>query len=145
MSGTVRTLQEEIRSQVKARMESIVTATAAAFGAKAWVEYGSGCPVLKQDKALYARCKDICESLEGITVVDADQLGIPVSGGMGSEDFSHIAAHVPAVFAIVAAGRPEDGYCYPVHHPKACFDDAALPAAAAAYAHIALQWLKQPS
>ena len=143
MSGTIRTLHEDVRDQVKERMEAVVSATAAAFGAKAWVEYGSGCPTLKQDKALYTQLHSICKELDGIAVVDADQLGLPVSGGMGSEDFSHIAARVPAVFAIVAAGRPEDGYSYPVHHPKARFDNAALPAAAAAYAHIAVQWLKQ--
>ncbi len=143
MSGTIRTLHDDVRSQVKARMEAIVSTTASAFGAKAWVEYGSSCPTLKQDKPLYSRIKSICGTLDGIAVVDADQLGLPVSGGMGSEDFSHISHRVPAVFAIVAAGRPEDGYRYPVHHPKASFDNDALPAAAAVYAHIAVQWLKQ--
>ena len=143
MSGTIRTLSSNVRNRVKTRMEALVTATAAAFGAKAWVEYGSGCPPLKQDKALYARIKDICGNLDGIDVMDANQWGLPASGGMGSEDFSHIAERVPAVFAIVAAGRPEDGYVYPVHHPNACFDTAALPAAAAIYAHIAAHWLKQ--
>ena len=73
---------------------------------------------------------------------------IPVilDGDPGHDDaIAWMLTKASPVFAIVAAGRPEDGYCYPVHHPKACFDDAALPAAAAAYTHIALQWLKQPS
>jgi len=143
LAGTMRTLSDEVRAAAKERMEAIVAGTAAAFGAQARVEYGSGCPVLVQNKELYAEIKEICKSLEGITVLDADEIGLPAGGGMGSEDFAYVAAQVPAVFPIIAAGRPEDGCRYPAHHPKVQFDNDALPAAAAAYAHIAMEWLKR--
>jgi len=143
LAGTTRTLSDEVRAPAKERMEAIVAGTAAAFGAQARVEYGSGCPVLVQNKELYAEIKEICKSLEGITVLDADEIGLPAGGGMGSEDFAYVAAQVPAVFPIIAAGRPEDGCRYPAHHPKVQFDNDALPAAAAAYAHIAMEWLKR--
>ncbi len=143
LAGTMRTLSDEVRAEAKARMEAIVAGTASAFGAQARVEYGSGCPVLQQDKELYAEVKEICQTLEGVTVLDADEIGLPAGGGMGSEDFAYVAAQVPAIFPIIAAGRPEDGCRYPAHHPKVQFDSKALPAAAAAYAHIAVQWLKR--
>ena len=143
LAGTMRTLSDEVRAAAKERMEAIVAGTAAAFGAQARVEYGSGCPVLVQNKELYAEIKEICKSLEGITVLDADEIGLPAGGGMGSEDFAYVAAQVPAIFPIIAAGRPEDGCRYPAHHPKVQFDNDALPAAAAAYAHIAMEWLKR--
>jgi hippurate hydrolase len=41
----------------------------------------------------------------------------------------------------MAAGRGEDGFLYPQHHPKATFDEAALTAGCAAYAYTALRWL----
>ena len=143
LAGTMRTLSDEVRAAAKERMEAIVAGTAAAFGAQARVEYGSGCPVLVQNKELYAEIKEICKSLEGVTVLDADEIGLPAGGGMGSEDFAYVAAQVPAIFPIIAAGRPEDGCRYPAHHPKVQFDNDALPAAAAAYAHIAMEWLKR--
>lgn len=143
LAGTMRTLSDEVRAAAKERMEAIVAGTAAAFGAQARVEYGSGCPVLVQNKELYAEIKEICKSLVGITVLDADEIGLPAGGGMGSEDFAYVAAQVPAIFPIIAAGRPEDGCRYPAHHPKVQFDNDALPAAAAAYAHIAMEWLKR--
>lgn len=143
MSGTIRTLSNQVRDTVKTRMEAIVSATAQAFGAEARVEYGSGCPVLQQNPELYAQIKEICRDLEGVTVLDADEIGLPAGGGMGSEDFAYIAEQVPAIFPIIAAGRPEDGCRFPAHHPKAKFDENALPAAAAAYAFIAMEWLKR--
>lgn len=143
LEGTLRTLSNEVRATARERMEAIITGTAAAFGAQARVEYGSGCPVLIQDPKLYAEIKEICGTLEGVTVLDADEIGLPAGGGMGSEDFAYIAAQVPAIFPIIAAGRPEDGCVFPTHHPKVQFDNNALPAAAAAYAHIAMEWLKR--
>lgn len=142
MSGTIRTLSAAARVQVKERVKVIVSTVAAAFGASASVEYGSGCPVLNQDKALYHEVKDICKDLDGVTVVDGDDIGINV-GGMVSEDFAYIAEMVPSVYLSVAAGTPEDGYCYPQHHPKAMFHDDALCVGAAAYAYIAMEWLKR--
>ena len=45
--------------------------------------------------------------------------------------------------AALAAGHPEDGYCYPQHHPKAKFDESVLPSGSAVYAYTALRWLEE--
>ena len=50
MSGTIRTLKNETRATVKARMEAIVASIATAFNAEARVEWGAGCPVLIQNE-----------------------------------------------------------------------------------------------
>ena len=141
MSGTIRTRKNETRAMVKSRMEAIVSTVATAFGAEARVEWGCGCPVLSQDKDLYAEVKGYLKTLEGATLVDMGELGISF-GGMGSEDFSQVANLVPSVFLAIPAGQPKDGHIYPQHHPKACFLDEALPSGAAAYAHVAMEWLK---
>ena len=141
MSGTIRTRKNETRAMVKNRMEAIVSTVAAAFGAEAKVEWGCGCPVLSQDKDLYAEVKGYLKTLEGATLVDMGELGVSF-GGMGSEDFSQVANLVPSVFVAIPAGQPKDGHIYPQHHPKACFLDEALPGGAAAYAHVAMEWLK---
>lgn len=142
MSGTIRTLKNETRAMVKERMEAIVSTVAAAFNAEAKVVWGSGCPVLTQDPTVYAAVKAALKTLDGIPVIDVDEMGIPAGGGMGSEDFAYVANTVPSVFLGLGADDPVDGITYAQHHPKVRFNEDALPAGAAAYAHIAMEWLK---
>lgn len=141
MSGTIRTLKNETRAAVKERMEAIVSTVASAFRAEAHVEFGSGCPVLFADKGLYAELKGYLSNMEGIHFVDIEESGGSTIN-MGSEDFSYVANEVPSVFLGIAAGEPKDGCCYPQHHPKAVFKEEALPAGAAVYAQLAMDWLK---
>ena len=141
MSGTIRTLKNETRAMVKERMEAIVAGVAAAMRAEAKVEWGSGCPVLFYNKPLYAEIKGYLKGLEGMPVIDLDDFGKPMLS-MGSEDFAYVANEVPAVFVGIAAGKPSEGDCYPQHHPKANFHEDALPSGAAAYATVAMEWLK---
>lgn len=143
MSGTIRTLKNETRAMVKGRMEAIVASIATAFGAEAKVEWGAGCPVLIQNEPLYQEAAGYLKNLEGITFLNLDELGYSgASSGMGSEDFAYVTNEVPAVFLGIPAGTPQEGYIYPQHHPKARFQDKVLPSGAAAYAHVAMEWLK---
>ena len=142
MTGTIRTLKNKTRDMVKSRMEAIVSSVATAFGAEAYVEWGAGCPVLLQDEGLHQEADSYLKTLDGIHFVNMDNIGQRNSSNMGSEDFAYISSEVPAVFLSIPAGRPEDGYIYPQHHPKARFLDEAMISAAAAYAHVAMEWLK---
>ena len=142
MSGTIRTLKNETRTMVKGRMEAIVSTIATAFGAEAKVEWGSGCPVLMQNEALYKEVKSYLKELKGVILIDVDEMGFTGSSGMGSEDFAHVANAVPSVFLGIPAGHPKDGYIHPQHHPKARFMDEALPCGAAAYTQVAIEWPK---
>lgn len=142
MRGTIRTLSNETRAMVKSRMEAIVSSIGTAFGAQATVEWCNGCPVLMQDPTLYKEAAGYLKNLEGLFIVDIDEVGAGGSGGMGSEDFAHVANRVPSVFVGIPAGQPKDGYVNPQHHPKALFQEDGLPGAAASFVHVAMQWLK---
>ena len=142
MSGTIRTMKNETRATIKARMEAIVSTIAAAFRAEAHVEWGAGGPVLFHDKELYKDVKRYLTAVEGLPVLDFDDVGGDFSS-MGSEDFAYVANEVPSVFLAVAAGDPEHGYCYPQHQPMARVHEDALPCGAAAYAQVAMQWLSE--
>ena len=71
----------------------------------------------------------------------SSELGGGASKMSGSEDFANITHRVPSLMAALAAGRPQDGYQHPAHHPKARFDEAALPIGAAVYAQMAISAL----
>jgi hippurate hydrolase len=142
MSGTIRTLKNETRAMVKSRMETIVSGIAATFNAEAHVEWGAGCPVRHYDAKVYADVKEALSTLEGVVSADLDDYGTPMVV-MGSEDFSYVANTVPSVFLGVGANEATDGICYPQHHPMVKFNEDVLPTAAAAYAHVAIEWLKK--
>lgn len=142
MTGTIRTLKNETRAMVKSRMEAIVGGIAASFNAEAHVEWGAGCPVLMHDAKVYADAKEALSKLEGVVSADLDDYGTPMVV-MGSEDFAYVANTVPSVFLGVGASEATDGVCYPQHHPMVKFSEEALPAAAAAYAQVAMEWLKK--
>jgi hippurate hydrolase len=63
--------------------------------------------------------------------------------GGASEDFAYIACEVPSVMIGVAAGKVSEGYEYPLHHPKAQFDEEVLYRGAAAFALLALSFAKK--
>ena len=141
MSGSIRTLKNETRAMVKARTEAIVSGIAATFNAAAYVEWGSGCPVLYHNHDIHAKAKEALKSLDGVFVCDMDNQKIDMTS-MGSEDFAYVANTVPSVYFGLAAGRAEDGCSYPLHHPKAKFMDECLAPGAATYAHVAMELLK---
>lgn len=141
MSGTIRTFNEETRSFLKERMEAISASIATAYRAEARVEFGGGCPTLKNDKGLVESSKAILgQSLEEGKVFSAEALGH--SSG-GSEDFAYISQEIPTLMLALCAGSTEKGYTIPLHHPKVRFDEAALPYGTAALTAMAMEWLKQ--
>lgn len=140
MSGTIRTFNEETRNFLKERMETISASIAAAYRAEATVEFGGGCPTLKNDPALVDSAKLILkDTIEEGKIFSAEALGH--SSG-GSEDFAYVSQKIPTLMLALCAGSTSKGYTIPLHHPKVRFDEAALPYGTAALTAMALEWLK---
>ena len=148
LCGTIRTYDEEVRNQIKTRMTEIVSHVAAAFRAEAVVEFGSGCPTLVNDAELSNCTVKYIQELNGLRMAfTAGQLAA-MSGGAaskssGSEDFAYVSHEIPTIMLAMAAGNPENGCCYPQHHPKVKFDEDALPYGASIYAYVAMRWLQE--
>ena len=75
-------------------------------------------------------------------VLLADELGGDAKKSSGSEDFANVSHAVPSLMIALTAGNPSEGYAFPAHHPRAAFDEAALPAGAAVYAFLAMKTLE---
>lgn len=144
LGGTIRTYDESTRAYLKTRMEQIAKSISTAYRAEAFVEFGSGCPTLVNDRELGQQVKKILsDMLDPRMILAAADLG--GARGGGSEDFAYVSQQVPALMLALAAGNPDQGYPYPQHHPKVRFDESVLPIGAAAFAGTALQWLEQNS
>ena len=142
MYGTIRTFNEELRANIKKRIECISQSIAQGFRASACVTYSSGCPSLINDEKLSEFTVSNLKTLLGDSMVmSSKERGSSITGG--SDDFSYISREVPSITIALASGEPDKGFVYPQHHPKVTFDEDALPIGSAIYAHIATEWLKK--
>lgn len=141
LKGSVRTFNTALRDKIEARIRDISAGIGETFQAKMDVIYTRGCPEVKTDSGLNQQMRTSIANTFGA----ASYIGITelVPGGklMGSEDFAFVSQAVPSTTVFLNAGNTEEGYGYPVHHPKTMFSDEVLYKGAAAYAAFARDWL----
>ena len=145
MKGTLRSFEEELRLRIQKRLCEIAEGIAMAFRATAKVTFDSGCPTLINDKEISENAATFTTELLGAKKVFTTQMlsqGKNSRNG-GSEDFAYVSQKIPAVMLALAAGEPEKGYTYPLHHPGAAFDESVLATGSAVYAWNALRYLEQ--
>ena len=148
MSGTLRTFDENVRTNIKRRMEEITEFTAKALGARAEVRFISGTPVLVNDSEMSRCTLEYLQEMLGtdmaVSSAQADEVNNAAGADkpMASEDFANISRLVPTIMMNVTTGRPEEGYTFPLHHCKVTFDERALSYGSAAYAYTAMRWLE---
>ena len=67
---------------------------------------------------------------------------IPNSTATASEDFAIIAEKIPTTYMILTAGFMDERGDYPLHHPKAQFDENVCVIGAACFSYCASHWLE---
>ena len=92
MLGTVRTFDQDMRTDIADRIKRTVTTTAEAAGTSASIEYDFGYPVTVNHPALTARSVSRLEA-----VVGADTVG-ELALLTGAEDFSYVQMQVPGLY-----------------------------------------------
>lgn len=133
LSGTVRTLEPEIRAVVEQRLREVAADTARTFGAEVEVEYIPGFPpVVNNPEMADLVLRVVRESLGEERIKEID----PVMGG---EDFAYYLEKLPGAFLFFGSGT---GFPWPHHHPRFDLDEGILPDAAELMARIALDYLK---
>jgi hippurate hydrolase len=126
MRGTMRTLSQEVRRVIKARLETLVREVAAGFGATGTVEYGASYPVTENHPAETGFMADVAEGLVGPERVDRS-----VAPMMTAEDFSYMLGRRPGAYMFLGNGDSAS-----LHHPLYDFNDAAAPYGAALWARL---------
>ncbi|MBQ9264578.1 MAG: amidohydrolase [Clostridia bacterium] len=126
LEGTLRTLNEDVRRGMKARLDALASSIAQAHGCTAESEWKSGPPPVINDAGLCATARDLALRM-GFSVKEQENT-------MGGEDFSEYLKRAPGVFIRVGTGGG-----IPNHHPRFTADPAALLPAAHYFAELALQ------
>ncbi|TAN14177.1 MAG: amidohydrolase [Burkholderiaceae bacterium] len=116
LTGTVRTLSEDVRNLVEARMRALSDGVAQAFGASAHVNYLRNAPVLNNhaEQTEYA-------ALAAEAVVGAGKVNRHNPPTMGGEDFAFMLQALPGAYINIGNGASAG-----IHHPDYDFNDDAI-------------------
>ncbi|MGE4328056.1 MAG: M20/M25/M40 family metallo-hydrolase, partial [Pseudodonghicola sp.] len=116
MTGTVRTLREEVRDMVETRMRAMVEHIALAFGGEGKLEYTRHYPVTVNHERETDLAAKAAQEVAGVENVHLD---MPQT--LGGEDFSFMLNEVPGAMINVGNG-PSAG----LHHPMYDFNDEVI-------------------
>ncbi len=117
LEGTVRTMNREDRALFERRMREIAGGTAAAYGARASVEWLPGSPAVYNDERLAGKSMRVAREC-GFSVV-------PEESSMGGDDFSFYEERIPGCYIKIGTGKGPT-----IHQPAFRVDKRAiLPAA----------------
>ena len=138
MLGTMRTLSERNREDLRAQIVKVAEGIAAAHGATAEVEVEVGYPVTVNDAGAAELLGRVAAELVGEERVNF--LADPI---MGSEDFSYVLQRVPGALAFLGACPPgADPETVPPNHSRhVVFDEDSLAVGVGVYAAAALRHL----
>jgi amidohydrolase len=120
LTGTVRTLSEEVRAKIPVDLTTMCESFARAHGGSAEVKYEWGSPVCAND----GRLVDFLVPAAASAVGSSSVVALPPE--MGAEDFAFYARVAPSAFALIGSGNKELESDFPHHHPRFTVDERAL-------------------
>lgn len=128
---SLRLFSAEAKKQLVADVARLVEGIAAAHGLRATYSLAPDYPVTVNDDAEH---RFAGKAIAGLYGEDSfHELEFPMTG---SEDFSHVLNEVPGAFLVLGARIGDSSETN--HSPRADFDEAVLPRAAASLAALAL-------
>jgi amidohydrolase len=140
MLGTIRTFDEAMKRDLRARMQRAAELTAKAADSTASVSltFTEIAAVTYNDPALTARMLPTLQRVGGAGGVSEARVTT------GAEDFSYFQRRVPGFFFFLGV-RPKsmDAATFPSNHsPRFFADEGALPVGVRALAHLAMDYLR---
>jgi amidohydrolase len=137
MTGTIRTFDPDMRTQILARVKRTAESIAASAGASAELTLDEGYPVTWNDPVLTER---MTPSLKRVAAATFNPNAQPTTT---SEDFSYYGEQVPALyFFLGVAPKGSDPAAWAANHsPRFNPDEAALITGVRALASVAVDYL----
>ena len=121
LTGTVRTLNDEMRDLMEDRLRAVTTGIVETFGGKVEINYRRGYPVTSNAPEQAAYAAEVATELLGADRVDAN-----VTPKMGGEDFSYMLLARPGAYAFLGNGPTSE-----LHSDTYDFNDEITPAESA--------------
>lgn len=135
MSGTMRTMNEELRTLLKDRLRQTVMHVAEAFGVQAELEIRNGYPALVNDPQVTLQAVAACtEYLGSGNVLQSEPL-------MTAEDFAYYLLERPGTFWQIGTGAPGQEKGNTLHSPTFNPEERALETGSGLLAYSAWRFL----
>ena len=137
LTGTVRTLDPQIRERVLQRIRETAEGVATGLGGSAEVNIDPSYDPLINDNTMVEVVRANATELSG-----EDSIEVFPRPNMGVEDFGYYVSHVPGAFFSIGVRNEEKGIVSPVHHVLFDADEEAMAYGAAIQVLNALSILK---
>ncbi len=137
LGGTVRSFDEEIRSQVEQDMERIIKGTCITADSDYSFTFTRGYPAVVNHKEETEFLTDVASKIPDVKVVEE------TDPEMGGEDFAYYLQHVKGTFFFTGAKPEGVEIPYPHHHPKFDFNEKAMLVAAKTLGSATLTYLHE--
>lgn len=133
ITGTVRTYNEEIRTNVHRRMREIITSTAQALGATAELNIEEIASAAFNDPEICAQTRELAIPIFGEENISKDQRATP------ADDIAEFLKAAPGCHFYL--GAMPDGKAYPHHNPRFDINEKAMPLGVALLCREAIHFL----
>ena len=136
LEGTIRTLNEEVRSDIHTQLKDLLEGYERSSGATIELEIRKGYPSLTNDSAISNRVLEIGQQFKG-----ADKFKL-IPKRMTAEDFAYFSNAVPSCFYRMGVRNEAKGIVSGVHTNTFDIDEEALKHSSAMMAFLAISLLK---
>ncbi|MDR3476176.1 MAG: M20 family metallopeptidase [Devosia sp.] len=126
LTGTVRTLQEDVRALVEERLRILTTQLCGAFGLTSSIAYRRGYPVTMNAPEQTEFATEVARSVAGRERVDDK-----ADGTMAGEDFAYMLKARPGAYIFMGNGNSTQ-----LHSDTYDFNDDAIPAGVSYWARL---------
>jgi amidohydrolase len=135
MEGTMRTLNEEVRTSAMAMMNQTLKGITSAYGASYELTWGHNNPVTYNDPKLVEATLPTINRIIGATNVTTPR------PQMGAEDFSFYQKAIPGFFYFLGVGNTAKGITAMIHTPEFEADEEALVIGVNVMSNVLLDYL----
>jgi amidohydrolase len=135
MEGTMRTLNEDVRTSAIAMMNQTLKGITSAYGASYELTWGRNNPVTYNDPKLVAATLPTLKRIVGEANLTTPQ------PQMGAEDFSLFQKVVPGFFYFLGVGNTAKGITAMIHTPEFEVDEEALVIGVKVMSNVLLDYL----
>jgi amidohydrolase len=133
--GTIRTFDDDVQSDIHARVKRIAEGIASGAGATVDVTIRRGYPVTSNDPTLTARMLPTLERVAPGKVKESELI-------TGAEDFTYYQRQAPGLFIFLGITPPAQAGKAPANHSPLFFvDEKALPTGVRALANLAVDYM----
>ncbi len=135
LEGTMRTLNEEVRTNAIAMMKQTLAGVTAAYGGSYEIEFGQNNPVTYNDPALVEATLPVMRRLMG------EKNLVQPRPQMGAEDFSMYQRVIPGFFYFLGVGNKSKGITAMIHTPEFDVDEESLVIGVKVMSNVLLDYL----